>query len=84
MPVRPQPAPVRRARQPRAAAGSKAKAAFTLRLDPDRHLKLRLACAVGAKSAQQLVTQALDKLLASIPELEAMASKASERTAKKG
>ena len=41
----------------------KAKAAFTLRLDAKRHLKLRLACAVNGRSAQQLVTDALDHLL---------------------
>lgn len=49
------------------------KAAFTLRLDPDRHLRLRLACAVGNRSAQQIVTQALDALLDSQPHLEALA-----------
>jgi hypothetical protein len=65
-------APVR-APSPRAAAGSKAKAAFTLRLDKERHLKLRLACAVTGRSAQQLVTDALDALLASMPELDDMA-----------
>ena len=70
-------APVRR-REPRsrAAPGSKAKAAFTLRLDPDRHLKLRLACAVDGRSAQMLVTKALDDLLAGMPELGKMAEKA--------
>jgi len=66
----------RQAPRPRAAAGSKAKAAFTLRLDAPRHLKLRLACAVNGRSAQQLVTDALDQLLDSMPELEAMAEKA--------
>jgi hypothetical protein len=70
---------VRRAASPRAAPGSKAKAAFTLRLDPARHLKLRLACAVGGRSAQMLVTDALDALLASMPELEAMAAKANRK-----
>jgi hypothetical protein len=69
------PAPVRQ-RQPRSAPGSKGKAAFTLRLDPSRHLKLRLACAVNGRSAQQLVTDALDQLLAGMPELESMAEKA--------
>lgn len=49
------------------------KAAFTLRLDPDRHLKLRLACAVTGRSAQQLVVGALDELLASLPEVDALA-----------
>lgn len=62
----------------RASVG-KAKAAFTLRLDQDRHLKLRLACAVTGTSAQQLVTRALDELLETMPELEAMASRAPER-----
>jgi hypothetical protein len=60
----------------RAAPGSKAKSAFTLRLDPSRHLKLRLACAVHGKSAQQLVTDALDQLLDAMPELDSMADRA--------
>ena len=68
-------APVRE-RQPRAAPGGKAKAAFTLRLDPARHLKLRLACAVTGRSAQQLVTDALDQMLEGMPELESMAERA--------
>jgi hypothetical protein len=74
----PPPAP-RRAPRPRSAPGSKGKAAFTLRLDPDRHLKLRLACAVNGRSAQQLVTDALDELLGLIPDLDAMASKAKRK-----
>jgi hypothetical protein len=69
------PAPARH-RRPRAAPGSKGKSAFTLRLDPSRHLKLRLACAVDGRSAQQLVTDALDQLLQAMPELETMAEKA--------
>jgi hypothetical protein len=69
----------RRAPRPRSAPGSKAKAAFTLRLDPSRHLKLRLACAVGGRSAQQLVTDALDQLLDQMPELDAMAAKANRK-----
>ena len=77
MPV--QPRALRRAPRVRAAAGSKAKAAFTLRLEPSRHLKLRLACAVDGRSAQQLVTDALDRLLDSMPELEAMAQKANRK-----
>ena len=60
-------------------AAGKAKAAFTLRLDPDRHLKLRLACAVRGRSAQQLVTDALDRLLSGMPELDDMAGKAKNR-----
>jgi hypothetical protein len=69
----------RRPSKPRALPGSKGKAAFTLRLDPGRHLKLRLACAVNGRSAQQLVTDALDQLLVGMPELDAMADKAKRR-----
>ncbi|HEX8062319.1 MAG TPA: hypothetical protein VF535_03805 [Allosphingosinicella sp.] len=61
---------ITRTRAPAAAA--RPKAAFTLRLDPDRHLKLRLACALSRRSAQQLVTEALDDFLDSLPELEAL------------
>jgi hypothetical protein len=76
----PAPAPaLRRAPRPRSAPGSKAKAAFTLRLEPDRHLKLRLACAVDGRSAQQLVTDALDQLLERMPELDGLAAKAKRR-----
>ena len=71
----PATAPVR-SRRPRAAPGSKGKSAFTLRLDPARHLKLRLACAVDGRSAQQLVTDALDQLLQAMPELGTMAERA--------
>jgi hypothetical protein len=76
--VVPTPAP-RRAPKPRSAAGSKGKAAFTLRLDPSRHLKLRLACAVNGRSAQQLVTDAVDALLSNMPELDALAEKAKRK-----
>ena len=62
----------------RAAAGAPAagrKSAFTLRLDAGRHLRLRLACAVTGRSAQQIVTDALDSALSGIPEIEALASR---------
>lgn len=49
------------------------KAAFTLRLDADRHLRLRLATAVRNRSAQQLVTEALDRFLADMTELDELA-----------
>jgi hypothetical protein len=74
----PAPAP-RRAPRSRVAPGSKGKAAFTLRLDPDRHLKLRLACAVDGRSAQQLVTDALDHLLERMPDLDGLAAKAKRK-----
>jgi hypothetical protein len=69
----------RRAPRPRSVPGSKGKAAFTLRLDPNRHLKLRLACAVDGRSAQQLVTDALDQMLERMPELDGLAAKAKRR-----
>lgn len=58
----------------RSKPGLKDKAAFTLRLDTQRHLKLRLACAVRHQSAQQLVTDALDAFLESMPEIAQLAS----------
>ena len=80
VPIRPEPIRATRQRT-RAAPGSKSKAAFTLRLDGDRHLKLRLACAVTGRSAQQLVTDALDELLAAMPELDTMAERAPKQRA---
>ena len=64
------------AAKPRAAVGSKPKAAFTLRLDHDRHLRLRLASALANRSAQQIVTQALDDYLATVPDLDALVRQA--------
>jgi hypothetical protein len=46
------------------------KSAFTLRLDQDRHLRLRLASALHNASAQALVTAALDQFLQSLPEVD--------------
>ena len=50
------------------------RAAFTLRLDADRHLKLRLAATMQGVSAQALVTEALDRLLAEYDELDVIAN----------
>jgi hypothetical protein len=71
------PAPVVKLRKPvRAASPAPGKkAAFTLRLDGERHLRLRLATAVSGSSAQQIVTAALDQFLASIPEVESLAER---------
>ena len=69
--------------RPRSAPGSKGKAAFTLRLNPERHLKLRLACAVTHRSAQQIVTDALESFLASLPELDSMAGHVSAKVGKR-
>ena len=57
----------------RRAASPRDKAAFTLRLDPERHFRLRLACAVSGRSAQQIVTGALDEILKTYPEIDALA-----------
>lgn len=61
------------ARVVRDVKAANAKAAFTLRLDNDRHLRLRLASAVHNRSAQQLVTEALDAFLESLTEVDALA-----------
>lgn len=57
-----------------AAVDQGKRAAFTLRLDPERHLKLRLASTIGGRSAQQIVTDALDAFLSDMPELTALAA----------
>ena len=64
----------RPARPRRSAFDRGSKAAFTLRLDEDRHLRLRLACTASNRSAQQIVTDALDQYLAGLPELDGIAS----------
>ncbi|MBB5708255.1 hypothetical protein [Sphingopyxis panaciterrulae] len=68
--ARPKP----RAKAPRGQR-ARDKAAFTLRLDAERHLRLRLASAVTARSAQTILTELLDDYLASLPEIDAMASR---------
>ncbi|MEZ5743357.1 MAG: hypothetical protein R3D89_06425 [Sphingomonadaceae bacterium] len=66
-------------RQPAAPRSSALKqgrrAAFTLRLDAERHLKLKLASTVTSESAQQIVTDALDQYLESMPEVAALATR---------
>ncbi|MDQ3140273.1 MAG: hypothetical protein M3Q15_06065 [Pseudomonadota bacterium] len=69
---------------PVAVDAGKAKAAFTLRLDSQRHLKLRLACAVSGRSAQQLVTEALDQLIQSRPDVSALAEQVPPKSGKRG
>ena len=59
------------------------KFAFTLRIDAARHFRLRLATAVTGQSAQQIVTGALDALLDSIPEVEALAGRVPPAKAKR-
>lgn len=57
-----------------AAKTKHGKAAFTLRLDHDRHLRLRIASALCHRSAQILVTEALDAFLNSLPEVGTLVS----------
>ncbi|MFM5883729.1 MAG: hypothetical protein ACKOQ3_00090 [Novosphingobium sp.] len=64
----------RRAADRRSALADGRRAAFTLRVDAERHLKLRLACTVKGRSAQQLVTDAIDRLLDELPDVAALAA----------
>jgi len=63
----------------RSALADGRRAAFTLRVDESRHLKLRLACTVQGRSAQQIVTEALDRLLDELPGLDDLAKRAKRR-----
>lgn len=83
VPVEPAPAEVvrpvsvataRRLDRETAAKTRHGKAAFTLRLDHDRHLRLRIASALCHRSAQILVTEALDAFLQSLPEVGTLVS----------
>ncbi len=65
-------APDAAARIAREIHRKKRRAAFTLRLDSDRHLRLRLASAVTNRSAQQIVTEALDAFLDSQQAVDAL------------
>ena len=57
----------------RSALAEGRKAAFTLRLDAERHLRLRLASTTTHLSAQHLLLDALDRMLADMPEIETLA-----------
>lgn len=61
------------------ASASGRRAAFTLRIDPERHLRLRLACTILERSAQQIVTEALDNLLDDMTEIDSLADKVRKR-----
>ncbi len=63
-------APVSRSR-----AGAKGNYAFTLRLDPERHLRLRLASATSNRSAQHILIALVDEFLSTIPEIDAFAAR---------
>lgn len=70
------PAPVPATVVRRSALDDGRRAAFTLRVDAERHLRLRMACAVKNRSAQQLVTEALDRVLAEVNGLDDLARRA--------
>lgn len=85
----PEPQPVTPAAAPKATkpidraadkVPAREKVAFTLRLDKDRHLKLRLASAVTNQSAQRLVTEALDRFLEEHPDVQALSGHAGGKT----
>lgn len=63
-----------------AGSGQARKAAFTLRIDPERHLRLRLLSAVSRRSAQMLMIEALDVLLARHEKVEDLAGQVETRT----
>lgn len=65
---------VARTKQRKPAQEQGKRAAFTLRLDSARHLKLRLASTLRNRSAQEIVTDALDALLGAMPDVTALAS----------
>jgi hypothetical protein len=69
-------------KETRARHKKDAKSAFTLRLDADRHLLLRLASALENRSAQMLVTDALDAFLNTLPDVAELASQVPTRAAK--
>jgi hypothetical protein len=68
------PVAVVRKGKTRAQAGSRGNFAFTLRLDPDRHLRLRLASATKNKSVQQILIGLVDDYLNDQPHIAAFAA----------
>ena len=73
--VEARPAPKAKVERAPRALRAREKAAFTLRLDAERHLRLRLASAVTNRSSQVILTDLLDEYLSSLPEIDAMASR---------
>lgn len=55
------------------------KAAFTLRLNAERHLRLRIAAAIESRSAQAVVAEALDHFLNAIPGMDDLARRARDQ-----
>lgn len=59
------------------------KAAFTLRIDAERHLRLRLLSALANRSSQQLLIEALDDLIARHKDARDLADQVEARRAKR-
>jgi len=59
--------------RPATLSGTGRKAAFTLRIDPERHLRLRLLSAMTRRSSQQLLIEALDTMIAQNEQLRELA-----------
>jgi hypothetical protein len=70
------PRRIKGGKEVRSALAEGRKAAFTLRLDQHRHLRLRLACALQSRSAQSALIEALDRFLADQPGIETIARRA--------
>ncbi|SFF98863.1 hypothetical protein SAMN05518801_10526 [Novosphingobium sp. CF614] len=71
---------INRVMAPAAVASPESRrTAFTLRLDAERHFRLRMAGVVLNRSAQVLVTEALDKYLSEIPQVAQFDSTASKQ-----
>lgn len=73
--ARPKKAKAKPTKRAKPAKKPARRAAFTLRLDTDRHLKLRLAATMHGISAQALVTEAIDAMFDEIEDLDALASR---------
>lgn len=60
------------------------RVAFTVHLDGDRHFRLRMAGVLLDRSAQSIVTEALDHYLSDIPEVAASSAYSEPVTKRRG
>ncbi len=60
------------------------RVAFTLRLDPERHFKLRLASMMRETSAQKLLIEMVDRMLEEMTELKEITAKVRQSDLKNG
>ncbi|HWJ69055.1 MAG TPA: hypothetical protein VNS79_03270 [Sphingobium sp.] len=66
---------------PASLADTGRKVAFTLRIDAERHLRLRLLSALTNRSAQHLLTEALDSMIAQHEALAALVDQVEHKPA---